>query len=172
MRETRSTLLCATSCFILFCFFSLSPSFFLWEEWEEVIIQCLSHPPPPPPPPSPTQLTVCSASEESGTDNTTTGSCWGERERETCRDTVWKFIRRWRRREGAQWRGETQVMSVCDEPVSAVWNAHVCVCVYAGLWMTAKAYSPSCSLFFYPSFSFSKTWIFGGFFGWIYSSCT
>lgn len=109
VREPRATHQCATSCFL----FSLpfSPSFFLWEEWEEVIIQR----PPAPMPQLLSSMALCLFREGLITLSGVT--------LRSKRETEWKFIGRWRRGGEAERKGETWVMDEFDTLACAMWNS-------------------------------------------------
>lgn len=87
----------------MFSFFlPFSPSFFLLEEWEEVIIQR----PPAPMPQLLSSVALCLFREDPITLSGVTAR-WK-------RETEWKFIGRWRRGGEAQRKGETRVMDEFD----------------------------------------------------------
>ncbi len=96
----RATHQCATSCFPSSLPFS--PSFFLLEEWEEVIIQR----PPAPMPQLFSSMALCLFRERPITLS-------GVMPRSK-RQTEWKFIGRWRRGGEAERKGETWVMDEFD----------------------------------------------------------
>lgn len=100
VRETRATHQCATSCFPSSLPFS--PSFFLLEEWEEVIIQR----PPAPMPQLFSSMALCLFRERPITLSGVTPR--------SKRQTEWKFIGRWRRGGEAERKGETWVMDEFD----------------------------------------------------------